>query len=70
MEIFNMNIELIDKTKLLKTICNECPSKRYTVGFTNELKCKSICDVTTTINKQSTIKISDNRLRKLRFKNK
>ena len=68
MGIFNMSIELIDKTKLLETICKECPSKHYTVGFANELKCKSICDITITINSQPSIKISNKKLKELKLK--
>ena len=63
-------MELIDKDLLLKTICDKCPGKHYTVGFTNELKCKSVCDITITINSQPSINISNKKLKELQLKSK
>lgn len=63
-------MELIDKNLLLNTICKECPGKHYTVGFANELKCKSVCDITITINSQPSIKISNKKFKELQLKNK
>lgn len=60
---------IILKERLINDICTNCDSKKYTVGFKNNLRCGGYCDVINIIQTQPTIKITNSNFTSL-VKNK